>query len=171
MSGEHDRDEGAVAAFVEQTAGMLTGAGFPRMPARVLMALMASEDGGLTAHELRDRLGISAAAVSGAVRYLQTVNIVRRVAQSGTRRERYEMPDDAWYTASVGHDELYEALASLADDGTHAVGAGTPAAARLAEMAAFFRFMNRRLPELLEEWEAQRGESLPAARRAPGRGD
>jgi hypothetical protein len=29
-------------------------------------------------------------------------------------------------------------------------------AARFAEMAAFFRFLERRLPDLLEEWRATR---------------
>ena len=49
---------------------MLTAAGMPRMPARVMMALVGSPDEGYTAAELAERLGVSAAAVSGAVRYL-----------------------------------------------------------------------------------------------------
>ena len=71
------RDEQGVADFVEQTASALTAAGFPRMPARVLMALMVAETRGLTAQELGDRLGVSAAGISGAVRYLQNVGRMR----------------------------------------------------------------------------------------------
>jgi DNA-directed RNA polymerase specialized sigma24 family protein len=54
----------------EQAAALLTAAGMARMPARVMMALVGSPDEGYTAAELGERLGVSAAAVSGAVRYL-----------------------------------------------------------------------------------------------------
>ncbi|MDQ6739943.1 MAG: MarR family transcriptional regulator, partial [Actinomycetota bacterium] len=80
------RDEQALRAAVEQSAAVLASAGFPKMPARVLMSLMVSDDGALTASELAQRLEVSAAGISGAVRYLQTIGIIRRVAQSGSRR-------------------------------------------------------------------------------------
>ncbi|MFC6356389.1 hypothetical protein [Luethyella okanaganae] len=57
------RDEKAVENFVEQTAAVLTAAGFPRMPARALLCLMATERGGLEAQQIAERLGVSAAAV------------------------------------------------------------------------------------------------------------
>src|ERR1700712_2445479 len=93
------RDERALNDVVERAASILAAAGFPKMPARVLMALTVTETGGLTAVELSEQLGVSAAAISGAVRYLQTVGIARRVSQSGSRRDRYELPEDAWYAA------------------------------------------------------------------------
>ena len=143
--------------FIEQTAGLLAAAGFPKMPARVLIALMASEEGGLTAQELGQQLGVSAAGVSGAVRYLQAVGMVRRVSQAGSRRDRYELPDDAWYTASVKKDALYANLSALADRGVAIVGdPGSAASRRIAEMGDFFRFLGRRLPQVLEEWEHER---------------
>jgi hypothetical protein len=37
------------AAFIERAASELAAQGFPRMPARVLMALNATEDGKATA--------------------------------------------------------------------------------------------------------------------------
>ena len=63
----------------ERAAAMLTAAGMPRMASRVMMALVGSPDEGYSAAELGERLGVSAAAVSGAVRYLQTIRIVRRM--------------------------------------------------------------------------------------------
>jgi len=146
-----------LSGFVEQTAGLLAAAGFPKMPARVLITLMASATGGLTAGELGERLGVSAAAVSGAVRYLQVVGMVHRVSQSGSRRDRYELPDDAWYTASVRKDALYGTLAGLAEQGVAILGDPESAASRrIAEMGAFFRFLGRRLPQVLDEWEHER---------------
>lgn len=140
----------------EQAAAILTAAGMPRMPARVLMALVAAPDEGYTAADLADRLGASAAAISGAVRYLQTLQVVRRVSMPGQRRDRYMLVDDTWYAAVAGKDPMYLALASLIDRITEQTGAGV-AAARSREMAEFFRFMAARMPQLLDEWEALRG--------------
>ncbi len=151
------RDERALQAASEQSAALLTAAGFPKMPARTLMALMTSETG-LTAVELAERLGVSAAAISGAVRYLQTVGIIRRIAASGSRRDRYELPEDAWYAVLTSKSPLYSALASLAESATKAIDEPTSAASeRLDEMAQFYRFFDARLPALMEEWEASRG--------------
>jgi DNA-binding transcriptional regulator GbsR (MarR family) len=143
--------------FAERMASLLIAAGLQRMPARVLMALMTSEDGGLTAQELQDRLGVSAAAISGAAQYLRGISMVRRVPQSGSRRDRYELPDDLWYTASVQADTFYLPMAQLAEAAVDVMDdPDSPRASRIREMADFFRFMQRRLPQLLEEWEAQR---------------
>lgn len=143
--------------FAERMASLLIAAGLQRMPARVLMALMTSEDGGLTSRELQDRLGVSAAAISGAAQYLRGLSMVRRVAQSGSRRDRYELPDDVWYTASVQADTFYLPMAQLAEAAAESIDDPQSApAARIREMADFFRFMQRRLPELLDEWENQR---------------
>jgi DNA-binding transcriptional regulator GbsR (MarR family) len=153
------RDEKVLRDFAERTASLLTSAGFPRMPARVLMALTVAEGEGMTAAEIGERLEISAAAVSGAVRYLLTVAMVRRVPQAGSRRDLYELPDNSWYTASLAKNPLYDAIIGLTDAAEAAAGdAAEPAAVRIAEMAEFFRFVRRRLPELLVEWEESRTE-------------
>ncbi|MGA1837725.1 MarR family transcriptional regulator [Herbiconiux sp. 11R-BC] len=151
------RDEGSLRAAVEQSAAVLTAAGFPKMPARVLMTLLVTDDGGLTAAALADTLGVSAAAISGAVRYLQTFGAIRRIAQSGSRRDRYELVEDTWYTASLKTSPMYGTLASLAENAAAALDApGSPAALRVDEMARFYGFLDARLPQLMAEWEAER---------------
>ena len=151
------RNEQALRDVVEHTAAILTAAGFPKMPARVLMAITVSETAGPTAQELSDQLGASAAAISGAVRYLQTVGIVRRVSQTGSRRDRYELPEDAWYTALTSKSPIYGVLAAQADAGAVAIDdPASVATARLVEMARFYRFVESRMPELLSEWEQLR---------------
>lgn len=137
--------------FQERIAGILAAAGFPRMPARVMMALMASEDG-LTAAELAERLAISAAAVSGAVRYLQLLGFVARIPVSGARRDRYGIVR-SWYSATMTNAAVYQQVADAAAEGVAALPAGSAARARLAEMGDFFAFIQGRLGELLAEWE------------------
>jgi DNA-binding transcriptional regulator GbsR (MarR family) len=62
-------DDPAIARFVERFALTLLKTGLPRMPARVFAALLTAPDGRLTAAELAERLQVSPAAISGAVRY------------------------------------------------------------------------------------------------------
>ncbi|HWJ40778.1 MAG TPA: MarR family transcriptional regulator, partial [Candidatus Limnocylindrales bacterium] len=66
------------SGFVERFASVLTESGFPRMPARVFAALLATDSGRLTAAELAALLHVSAAAISGAVSYLVQVNLASR---------------------------------------------------------------------------------------------
>lgn len=130
-------------------------AGFPRMPAAALVAVLTSETSALTAAELATALDVSPAAVSGAVRYLQTVGMMTRQRVAGDRRYVYELPEHAWYAASVNNQALYERLASVAE--TTAASLDVEAAReRVLDMAGFFRFVQRRIPDLLDEWNAQR---------------
>jgi hypothetical protein len=147
--------------FAERLAAVFAAAGFPRMPARVLMTLVTAPNARLTTVELRDRLGISAGAVSGAVRYLETVHMVRRLPHEGSRREVYEVPEGAgWYTASLRATAVYDAIGGLLPEGIATATANGDAeiAARLDETARFFAFVRARLPALLEEWEAVRAD-------------
>jgi DNA-binding transcriptional ArsR family regulator len=151
------RDEQGLKAAVDQSAAVLTAAGFPRMPARVLMALLVAERGGLTASELGDQLGVSAAAISGAVRYLEQIGILHRVPQPGSRRDRWEFLDDAWYTALMAKSPVYGVIADLGDRAADAIGDEHSAGSlRAREMARFYRFINARMPDLMREWEELR---------------
>lgn len=141
----------------EQAAAMLTAAGMPRMAARVMMALVGSPDAGYTAAELADRLGVSAAAVSGAVRYLQQLHMVHRISRAGDRRDRYDLIDDGWNTVLLANMPLYLKLADLIDRVADHNTAAPGSVDRAREMAAFFRFLSTRMPKLLEEWRAERG--------------
>jgi len=145
-----------IAEFAEQTAATLAAAGFPRMAARVMMVLMTEESGSATTEELGERLGASAAAISGAVRYLQSVSIIRRLTIPGSRRHRYELPDHLWYATSSSQTPLYTHLIALAEKGAAAMPAASQARQRAAEMADYFRFLRERMPALLDEWEATR---------------
>ncbi len=151
----------------EQAAALMTSAGMPRMPARVLMALIAAPADGYTAAELGDRLGVSAAAVSGAVRYLQTLHMVHRMSRPGHRRDRYELAADVWYGAMTDNSPVYDRLADFIARIGDEQDADSAARVRADEMAAFFRFMSARMPQLVDEWEALRATRAAPVRPAP----
>ena len=155
----------ALQDFAERMAALFTVAGFPRMSSRVLMTLMLSPDAALTADQLKERLGISSAAVSGAIKYLERLGMVRRRAHRGSRKELYELPEPAWYTASLRQPPFYNEIAALLPDGiavAEQVGAAEPLA-RLSEMQGFFEFLRVRMPQLYDEWVQQRSARPNAA--------
>ncbi len=79
-------DADLFAEFIERSSSEMAAQGFPRMPARVLMALTATEEGRATSEELAATLQASPAAISGAVRYLGVVGFVRNTTIPGTRK-------------------------------------------------------------------------------------
>lgn len=155
------RDEEQVRVFVENMAMFLGDWGFPRMAGRVLMTLTAADEGRLTAGELAHRLGVSPAAISGAVRYLQQLQLVVRTREPGSRSDVYEVPEGSWYTMSIVKGGLYRKLADLSDLGVRAIGGpdASVGARRVAEMRDFFLFLDREVGALLEQWLAERRET------------
>ena len=162
MTQDQTTESGAEHRAVEaaeQAAAIMTATGMPRMPARVMMALIAAPEGGYTAAELGDRLGVSAAAVSGAVRYLETAHFVQRRSRPGDRRDHYEIGRESFYRTVTSDSPVYERMSTLI--ARIAAEQDEPAAReRTLELAEFFRFLSRRMPELMDEWEAQRRVGL-----------
>jgi DNA-binding transcriptional regulator GbsR (MarR family) len=150
------RSTARVSAFVERFAADLEAAGVPRTPARVFVALLVEDDGSLTSAELAERLQISPAAVSGAVRYLVQVHLVRRERDSGSRRDRYRVSEDSWYEASVSREALMQQWARTLGDGVAALGPSTPAGRRMSETLDFVAFLQEEIPGVLARWRRQR---------------
>ncbi|RLP91475.1 MULTISPECIES: GbsR/MarR family transcriptional regulator [unclassified Micromonospora] len=145
-----------VHLFVERMALAFAEVGFPRMAARVLFTVMSADDP-LTAAEIGERLGVSAAAVSGAVRYLTQFGMLVREPVPRSRRDRYRMPDNPWYEATVTKTALYKTFIDAADAGVVALdGPATPAGERVAEMRDFFIFVQEEIDSLGERWRARR---------------
>ena len=153
------RDEEAVMRFVERCALTLTEAGVPRMPARVFVALLVSDDGRRTAAELAEMLKVSPAAVSNAVRYLQQVRMAVREREPGERRDHYRLYNDTWYEAVTQREEMLRRWQEDMRDGIQAVGADTPAGRRLEETRRFYAFLLEEMPQLMERWRKLRSAS------------
>jgi DNA-binding transcriptional regulator GbsR (MarR family) len=141
-------------ALIDRLAGVLISNGFPAMPARVFMAIVISDDGAMTAAELADTLEASPAAISGAAKYLRTVRFVTQTNVRGSRQHRYSLAESGWYASSFTRTDLYGAIARELDAGVDQLE-NSPGRERLAEVRDFFRFLERRLPGLLAEWQQE----------------
>ena len=138
---DSERDDEAVARFVERFAITLEESGVPRMPARVFVTLLATDSGALTAAELAERL---------------QVDLITRERDPGSRRDRYRVFDDAWYEATVRRERLLLRWEDSAREGVAALGRDTPAGARMVETVAFFEFLRREMAALQERWRQER---------------
>ena len=151
-------DDGEVVQrFIQEVGADLANQGFPRMPALVLLALMSSESGRLTSAEIGEELGVSAAAISGAVKYLQLVGFIRVLTEPGGRKHVYSIGDTPWYTASLRAAPRFHENEARMREAAAALSSRPAAQERIEELADFYAFMGSRLPELLREWTDQRG--------------
>jgi DNA-binding transcriptional regulator GbsR (MarR family) len=154
------RDDEAVRRFIERFALDLTEAGMARMPARVFAALLANDEGRLTAAELAEQLRVSPAAISGAVRYLAQLRMVARGREPGERRDHYQVSGDTWYEVVARRDQILARWEQDLQDGIKAVGPDTPAGARLEENRRYFEFLRHEAPKVMARWQELRAREL-----------
>jgi DNA-binding transcriptional regulator GbsR (MarR family) len=155
------RDEDAVRRFIERFALTLTESGMARMPARVFAAILTADDGRCTAAELADLLRVSPAAISGAVRYLIQLRLVRREREPGERRDHYRISTDTWYEAVTRREEMIARWEQDLADGVKAVGPSSPAGDRLEDTRRFFEYFRHALERALLDWRELRSAGRP----------
>ncbi|WP_137119494.1 GbsR/MarR family transcriptional regulator [Segeticoccus rhizosphaerae] len=154
----------ARAAVIERVSGELVAAGMQRMAARAFVAVLTSDDARMTAAEVGEVLQASPAAVSGAMRYLEQVDMIRRSREPGSRRDVFSLGDDVWYEALGHKDGVIDGWQRAMAEGASTLGLDTAAGRRLDETREFFAFVGKEMPILLERWRAHRAT-------LPGHGD
>nr|WP_232327792.1 MarR family transcriptional regulator [Kibdelosporangium sp. MJ126-NF4] len=153
----------AVRDFEEQFSAVLGQTGLPRMMARVLAALHATNSGSLTAADLAAHLRVSPASIS----YLEAQHLVRRERDDQQRRDRYVLADDAWYHAMLAAVRTSTMVAEAARRGVEVLNPGTPAAARLEGTALFLDQISNDLVRSLRQWRHPVDTDVPLCAR-PG---
>jgi predicted transcriptional regulator len=159
------------AAFVERFAADMTEGGVQRMASRVFACLLASDDGALSSAQLAERLRVSPAAISGAVRYLSQVHMVSRERDPGSRRELYRVHENVWFEALLDRDQLLTRWRSTLRTGVEALGPASRAGRRIQETHDFLEFLQGELSGMLDRWYAlRRAQAGEAADEAAGSG-
>ena len=143
---------------VEHLGGALANAGLARLPARVFAALMATPDGRLTSAELATVLEVSPAGVSGAVRYLSQLRMIRRERERGSRRDVYVVMDDAWHDMLMQYDQLYAPILAALAAARSAVGEHTRAGERMELSVEFLEFVKREMAGIADRWDAYKAD-------------
>ena len=164
-TGPGDRDPAAVRAFIESFTSQLTQAGFPRTPARIFVALLTSDSSRLTAAELGELLQTSPASVSGGVRYLTQVGLVTAEGEPGSRRQHYRMPTDVWEDIVRLRDRQLARWVTELQEGVTALGADSPAGARMADTVLYFEFLSAEMSSMLARWREHAASAESATSR------
>ncbi|MER5603488.1 helix-turn-helix domain-containing protein [Streptomyces sp. NPDC002265] len=146
----HGRDPVAVAEYEEQFTTVMMQSGLTKMMARVMVSLLISDTGSLTAAELVQRLRVSPASVSKSIAFLESQALVRR-ERDERRRERYVVDEDLWYQSMIASVRSLTQQVELARQGAGVLGAGTPAAVRLENVARFLDFVAENLARAAEQ--------------------
>lgn len=149
----HGRDAEAVRAYEEAFTTVLMQSGLPKMMARVMVALMITDTGSMTAAELARRLEVSPATISKSITFLESQSLVRRQRDEG-RRERYVIDDDLWYQSTEASVRSLAQQVEIAREGVGVLGPGTPAAVRLENVARFLDFVGESLGRAAEQARA-----------------
>ena len=146
----HGRDAAAVREYEETFTTVFMQSGLPKMMSRVLASLYTTDAGSLTASELAQHLQVSPASVSKAITFLESQDLVRR-QRDERRRERYVVDDDLWYQATISSAKANSLVVETARQGVAVLGPGTPAAARLENIARFLDFVSESITRAAEQ--------------------
>ncbi|AKT50639.1 GbsR/MarR family transcriptional regulator [Arsenicicoccus sp. oral taxon 190] len=150
-------------AFVDRMGDLGAASGMPRMASRLLAHLFTVDEARATAAELGEALEASPAAISGAVRYLESLELVRRTRERGSRRDVFVLEQHVWSEFMLRSLDVVRVWGTVFGQGAGAVPGG-PARDRLAENAAFFDFLGDELDASLHRWR-QQGSDRDAERR------
>ncbi|MFI8963826.1 helix-turn-helix domain-containing protein [Streptomyces sp. NPDC053493] len=146
----YGRDAEAVREYEETFTSVVMASGMPRMTARVMSCLTLSDSGSLTAADLVQRLQVSPASVSKSIAFLESQGLVRR-ERDERRRERYVVDDDVWYQSMMASARSTAQIVEIARQGVDVLVPGTPAAARLENIARFLDFVSESIARAAEQ--------------------
>jgi predicted transcriptional regulator len=146
----HGRDAEAVREYEELFTTVMMQSGLPKTMARVMVCLLTTDAGSLTASELAQRLQVSPATISKSIAFLESQTLVRR-ERDERRRERYVVDDDLWYQSMVASVRSLTQQVEIARQGVGVLGPGTPAAVRLENVARFLDFVGESLARAAEQ--------------------
>ncbi|GHH93585.1 GbsR/MarR family transcriptional regulator [Streptomyces capillispiralis] len=150
-----ERDDVQLRECAERLALTLAQSGMQRTTARVMTALLFTQQETMTAADLCGELRISSGAVSGAVNQLIPTGMIERVPAPGSRRDHYRFREHAWATLMGNQNALLDSMWNAAAEGIKAAGHDSVAGRRLDEMQDFYGFMQREMTALIDKWREQ----------------
>jgi hypothetical protein len=85
--------------------------------------------------------------------------LLGRQREPGDRTDTYVLHDeDIWSEIYLQREGLLEQFEHIAAEGIELVGRKRPGGRRMAETAAYFAFMRKEMPALVERWREYRRE-------------
>lgn len=145
------------------------GFGLSKLMGRVV-ALLLFSDRPLSLDEIAANLEMSKGPISQITRRLLDRHLIRKVWKPGSRKNYYEVLPDIFENAFRNNLDLIRNNTRIARDLRRKVEAAghdnlAILEARLTEMEAFYRIMEKHFQAFLEEWIAERAANHGAGER------
>ena len=154
-----------VQRAVERFGQGLELEGIPRMPARVFAFMMIGGQDSYSSRDLARGLEVSAAAISGAVRYLVDARLVLRERAPRGRGDLLRlMSGDIWAEVFASRLPLIDQINASIDDAVAILddlpeAEKAPGLANLRETREFFEFVRNDMPRMLVRWAEHKANS------------
>jgi DNA-binding transcriptional regulator GbsR (MarR family) len=154
MAGD---DHQQLLRAVEKVTTLLAEAGMPRMASRVFAYALADDGERYSAADFAAGLGVSPAAVSGAVRYLLDVRLLLKEREPGTRADLYRVyDDDVWSAIMLARLPMLEMWERAVAEAADMIGPDHRGGRRLRETQEYFRFSRIEMAAMVERWKQHR---------------
>ncbi len=144
--------------FVEELGALFSEAGGAPMMGRVLGRLLIAAEPVQTAAELADYLDASAGSISTTLRQLTQARVVRKVRIPGQRAAGYRLAETAWTDVFMMKAHMNTIFREAAAKGLELLEASDRDTSRLKYFHDFYAFVERRMPQLVDEWLASQAQ-------------
>jgi DNA-binding transcriptional regulator GbsR (MarR family) len=140
---------------------------FPPMVGRLIGYLAVCDPPEQTIAELAEALLASRSAITGAVKSLETLHVIKRTRSAGERMDRVCI--DLSSAQSMGMDTgEYEEMGQLAREGLEVLrDASAERRAVLLEMSAFSDFLVEQMSRITQAWNERRAALVAAGELPP----
>lgn len=143
--------------FVEEMGVLFDQSGATRMAGRVFGRLLTCDPEHQSPAQLAAFLGASRGAISMTVQQLVAAMLIERVAIPGQRSTFFRLRSGGWATILRARMAGLTVMRETALRGLQMLDGEPPARLRrLREFHDFYAYMERRFPELIDEWLQQR---------------
>ncbi|MFC4335795.1 GbsR/MarR family transcriptional regulator [Salininema proteolyticum] len=145
-------EQAGLLDFVERFAQILADSGMQKMTARVFSYILIEDATTYTAAELSEGLGVSRAAISGAVRDLVNGGLIAKSRRADTRADVYAIDeDDVWGRIMFSRTPLIDRYREVALEGAANLPSG-PGRERMLLTAEFMEFTIHEFEGMRERW-------------------
>ena len=140
--------------FVEDVAAFFELEHMPRMCGRVVAWLLICDPPEQSALELCAVLGASRGSVSTVTRMLVEVELIKRVARPGDRREYFRITEEGWGELSARRIRKLSTLIRALERGARLLdGQPVHLRQRLESMTDFYRWLEAEMPAFFETYK------------------
>jgi hypothetical protein len=143
--------------FIEDVGLYFESQGVPRMAGRLLAWLLICDPPEQTMPAMVKRLKVSKGSVSTMLRLLQQFQLVVRISKPGIRADFYRIGEDFGERVMSGAVQKFALFRMLTERGLALLADAPPAQrARLEDLNDIYLFLERKFPEIVQEWRAGR---------------